>query len=448
MDASHVIEVVATDTEYVGRHFPWYLVYTTILNGHTETCFTLAEDAPGQGLFTKGVLMSPMTVIHINQERLYMVRKTVSALSVDESTWRNLLRRFDVPPNFVELLHNNTGGALAYTSYTPEDCLNCPGTDTDILASAFHVGYKWSDLCAVYGRYDFIRRQALVLVLGRDDCLGVEPVQRLLQARPGASMLYVVQALHTHIFLATESDRWTVDFGTQEFESLTGIAAYPNPIGDLRRHPLQPHELKFNERLHQAVDFARFVAFMSARGILNLQAFLDHLAQYEEIGTVSAAAAATISAPCLRNLRQTAESKRQLARNQWEQIQVLIARLHAQISVTQTLMAQRDTQIQLGIAGSARRDSELMRGITVVTMVFLPATFVATFFSMVFFHVGDERAIQFQVDRRVWLYPTVTLPLTVGIMLWYFARSIGWSPHWIRKMVRQPRKLSDVSHQA
>ncbi|KAK3072535.1 hypothetical protein LTR53_006634 [Teratosphaeriaceae sp. CCFEE 6253] len=412
MDASHICGVVATDTAYVGRHFPWYLVFTTISNDHAETRSTRAEDTPEMGLFCQRVLTSPMTVIHIHQERLYMVRRTVSALSVDEVTWRNLLGRFDVPPSFVELLHNNNGGAMAYTSYSPDDRLDSVSSNaswpTGVHASAFHIGYKWSDWCAAYGRYDFARRQALVLVLGRDDCLGVESVQRLLQARPGASMFHVVQVLHSHIFHATESARWTVDHATQEFESLTGVAAFPKLFGDLRRQPLQPHELQFNERLHQAVDSTRFVAFMSARVSLNLQAFLDHLAQYEAMGTTSAAAA-TINAPCLRNLRQAASFKHQLARNQWEQIQVLIARLHAQISVTKTLMAQRDTQINLGIAGSARRDSELMRGITVVTMVFLPATFVATFFSMVFFNVGadDAEALRFLVDRRVWLYPTV-----------------------------------------
>jgi hypothetical protein len=48
-----------------------------------------------------------------------------------------------------------------------------------------------------------------------------------------------------------------------------------------------------------------------------------------------------------------------------------------------------------------------------VAMIFLPATFVAIHFSMVFFHVGDECPVRLMVGHHIWLYPAVAVPLTV-----------------------------------
>ena len=41
------------------------------------------------------------------------------------------------------------------------------------------------------------------------------------------------------------------------------------------------------------------------------------------------------------------------------------------------LIAQRDSQVMKGIGETARSDSGAMRSVAVVTMAFLPATFVA-----------------------------------------------------------------------
>ena len=63
---------------------------------------------------------------------------------------------------------------------------------------------------------------------------------------------------------------------------------------------------------------------------------------------------------------------------------------------------QFDFDVNRGVV--AERDSDIMRKITVVTIFFLPATFFATFFSMVFFHVGDEDTVELTVIKNVWLY--------------------------------------------
>lgn len=158
-----------------------------------------------------------------------------------------------------------------------------------------------------------------------------------------------------------------------------------------------------------------------------LQAFLHHMDQFANLssGQKDGSFLPLVSINTLHNLRQSGTLLIELARSQHDQIKELQTRLRSQIDVTRTLMAQRDTQIQLDIAYSAKRDSELMRGIATITMIFLPATFVATFFSMVFFDLGENQSVHFVVHRRIWLYPAITLPLTIGIAVWYSSWLLG-----------------------
>jgi Mg2+ and Co2+ transporter CorA len=141
-----------------------------------------------------------------------------------------------------------------------------------------------------------------------------------------------------------------------------------------------------------------------------------------------------------QNLLEAIDLKISLGRHQYDQIVQLQARLSAQHDVTTTLMAQRDSQLTIDIAEATKRDSELMRGIAAVTMIFFPATFVATFFSMVFFHVGDEASVRLMVDRQIWMYPVVTVPLTIFIAAWYFAWTLGWTWKTILEAYRVQRK--------
>ncbi|KAI0117916.1 hypothetical protein GGR51DRAFT_500541 [Nemania sp. FL0031] len=65
----------------------------------------------------------------------------------------------------------------------------------------------------------------------------------------------------------------------------------------------------------------------------------------------------------------------------------------------------------LAIARDNMNDGKQMKSIALVTMIFLPATFVATFFSMTLIELGPS---------YVWLYPSVTIPLTVIVLSAYW----------------------------
>ena len=262
MDAENVHRFLAVDTTYANSSFPWYLVYTYIACERAETRRPRADDDHADGIFGSAMLESPLTVIHVRQKRVYMPRETVVAISLDEITWRTLLARYSILPSFLDLLHSNDGGTLAYTTFRSESS----GQDQNAITQhqpiidAMHMGYKmgkWNnDESAIYVRYDFTTGRSLVLVLGSDACLGVDAVQRLLVSTPQASIFHVVHVLHKVLYDITENVRWDVDYATLELESLTGIAAQQT----YSRAPLKVEELRFNRRLQVTADWARNLA--------------------------------------------------------------------------------------------------------------------------------------------------------------------------------------------
>ncbi|KAI3340164.1 hypothetical protein F4824DRAFT_436632 [Ustulina deusta] len=74
----------------------------------------------------------------------------------------------------------------------------------------------------------------------------------------------------------------------------------------------------------------------------------------------------------------------------------------------------------LKVAQHTRRDSELMKSIALLTMVFLPATFVATLFSMGIFEWTGRHGEILTVSPYIWLYVAVTVVITSATLgMWY-----------------------------
>lgn len=93
------------------------------------------------------------------------------------------------------------------------------------------------------------------------------------------------------------------------------------------------------------------------------------------------------------------------------------------------LIAQRDNIANQSIAAdsraiasAAKRDSSAMKAIALLTMTFLPGTFVASFFAMPLldWQAPSAGAV---VSHRFWIYWAVTVPLTAVVLLlwstWY-----------------------------
>jgi len=76
---------------------------------------------------------------------------------------------------------------------------------------------------------------------------------------------------------------------------------------------------------------------------------------------------------------------------------------------------------------SAVEDSTSMRVITFVTLVYLPSTFVATFFGMGFFASRDDSGVYWTSSPYVWLFFGLAIPLTLvtfGYWRWSLSRAV------------------------
>ncbi|KAH7381533.1 hypothetical protein BKA66DRAFT_464397 [Pyrenochaeta sp. MPI-SDFR-AT-0127] len=100
-------------------------------------------------------------------------------------------------------------------------------------------------------------------------------------------------------------------------------------------------------------------------------------------------------------------------------------RLQNEISLSYNMIAQRDSQTMAGLGLAAKVDSGAMRTIAVVTMAFLPPTFLSAIFSMSFFNYtpsqGDESG-GWSVSDKFWIYWAFAVPLTCMTLATWFWR--------------------------
>lgn len=77
-------------------------------------------------------------------------------------------------------------------------------------------------------------------------------------------------------------------------------------------------------------------------------------------------------------------------------------------------------EINLAFNVVNQQDAKAVRIISVVTLLFLPATFVSTLFSMSFFSFQPPYDHKWGVSPKIWIYFAVTVPLTVAtVVVWF-----------------------------
>ncbi|KAJ3515356.1 hypothetical protein NLJ89_g1806 [Agrocybe chaxingu] len=117
-------------------------------------------------------------------------------------------------------------------------------------------------------------------------------------------------------------------------------------------------------------------------------------------------------------------------------------RVGIQINLFFNLANQLDSRTNLDIARltskisvSAQRDSSAMKTIAIVTMFFLPGTFVSSLFSMVFFDTQPDSSGRplLLVGSQIWIYFVTTVVLTLLVLsvwgVWRYHRTKQQSVH-------------------
>ncbi|KAK4129170.1 hypothetical protein N657DRAFT_676831 [Parathielavia appendiculata] len=95
-----------------------------------------------------------------------------------------------------------------------------------------------------------------------------------------------------------------------------------------------------------------------------------------------------------------------------------------QISALKNLKLRSDSneerlknEIDLAFNNMARQDNSVMKSIALLTMIFLPATFISAIFSTSFFNYGEDGS--WLVSDKLWIYWATTIPATIAtVVLW------------------------------
>ncbi|KAG9726555.1 hypothetical protein KCU73_g12869, partial [Aureobasidium melanogenum] len=96
-------------------------------------------------------------------------------------------------------------------------------------------------------------------------------------------------------------------------------------------------------------------------------------------------------------------------------------RLSNEINLVFNMMAQKDNGVNLQIARATRADSVAMKTIAIVTLTFLPATYVSAILGMNFFSYNpDTHGGHITYSPDLWIYFVVSIPLTVAVLtIWW-----------------------------
>lgn len=362
-------------------------------------------------------------ILFVPQKRRYYPahRMTRFEISLTEEAWLVLLQRLEIPGPVLDVMHDNNGGASSLLSYCSESqCQSPPSAPEDHCA--YHIWLKLGDWANfehfVYVRYDFHTGRNVVLVVGSE---GDQLARRMIAQHQGQtvpSVFHILFTMTTAWSRQIEEVRWHLDFDTQEIETQTGHGSFQSRM----IKPLAPEQLSLNKKLTTASDHIRG-AIYAANSMINVYNFiLQQLNRYNDLLGERASQERLIKLKKAKNQLFDAYSRNvNHSTAQILQMNNLKARLEAQWSIITTLVVQRDSRVNIDIAAAAKEDGERMKLIAFVTMIFLPATFMATFFSMVFFNVSTDGLA---VNRWIWIYPACTVPLTILLTIQYSFGSI------------------------
>jgi len=84
-------------------------------------------------------------------------------------------------------------------------------------------------------------------------------------------------------------------------------------------------------------------------------------------------------------------------------------------------------------------DSATVRVMTLVTLIYLPASFISTFFGMDFFSFNNATS-QIQIAKDFWVYVAATAPLTIMTIAYWQYRTFQ------QRKRRESRRLNDQLH--
>jgi hypothetical protein len=375
-------------------------------------------------------------IAYIGAMRKCLPRSSRNMIGLPLHEWQQVLHSLQILPAALELLHDNNGG-FTYSSTRSA----VPNNDS---VSAFHIciklGRTWrrnEHFCVA--RHSFLDNTNVVLVAGTNSHGICETLYERLSATERTDIFCILVVTLALWINEAEKNRWLLDYEVQEIERKNKFHAihyerYEAPTLEQLNLPKSMAQTRWSiglliasmENTINAIDFAK------ERHIRYHAICCKQIPSYVP--------------PCpVSHLQAALSQYRSQACSKIIQMQMLQERVASQIAVTNTLIAHRDSRATIELALAMKADSKLMKRLSLVTVIFLPATFLATFFSMIFFRIvgGDEHPA-LEVSQWIWLYPLCTMLLTLFLVCQYGLRV---KLHKVLKKVL-PQSRASVSDRA
>ncbi|KAJ9605461.1 hypothetical protein H2200_010118 [Cladophialophora chaetospira] len=223
-----------------------------------------------------------------------------------------------------------------------------------------------------------------------------------------------------HFRIGNDDDRNDIDKSVCRIENRSGVSLHnfgSRTRAKIGEYALLQRDLHMQDALIVLADHCfsfhtRFAEFL----IEEEQKFADILRNHEQADYVRASLnlSASMSTWTLK------------------QLHALKKRLKVQLRVIDSTISATDALTMIRLARASHSDSNTMKAITILTMVFLPATFVCSLFSTGFFDFGADDddghfgSRKMHVAGQFWIYFAVTVPLTV-VVLGICAAWLKWS---------------------
>jgi hypothetical protein len=175
-------------------------------------------------------------------------------------------------------------------------------------------------------------------------------------------------------------------------------------------------------RLHLVAKHATTVEEILEVNVRSLESLVSHHAQQLPLllaaalpdGSDATAAAAAAAASDRRLRHQRFQLQAQVIFALRARCSSYRARIGNEIARAFNLVAQADARTSVSIAAAARADGRAMTTLGIVTVVFLPPTFISAIFSTTFFNFGADPQ-SWAVSDKFYVYWASVVPVTVVV---------------------------------
>ncbi|KAH6715172.1 hypothetical protein BKA61DRAFT_347782 [Leptodontidium sp. MPI-SDFR-AT-0119] len=367
----------------------------------------------------------------------YLLRRINPPFRTRKTTFQSIAKALSLPMRFH--LDMYVDGATMFMDMGRLLCEDENEIQTYVLQNSFTTTSQYSASFS----YNLTTRITGAFIHGLCE-FEIEALVNKLVTRQNNIAFPMMLPLHLLAFRA-DSARGKVGDSHREIidiEHQTGIRTKWHPgkpcCGDSRSNPAE-------QRRYDGVDFDRVTADLTS--FTSKLAYVEyvcevHLPMLDSFDAINQRILQTYPEDGIRRLKEVEHRLRTesgLLRSSlqatYSRAKYLSKRGQVQVQTIYSLIAQKDNALstkdnaalktisedQKRITLIAARDSAAMRVISVITTVFIPATFTAAFFSTTFFNF--QRGNDGIVSPWVWLYFLVTIVLSVLIIAWWYISS-------------------------